>query len=135
MHPIYAAPDAGAQAIPIWFAASDTFAQVRDALGDAARAFAEAAGFEAKAGRHLLLPGAGGSVSGVLFGIEPADKPKDPFLPGRLPGLLPAGSYRFGNDPHDARLAALAFALGAYRFTRYRRGEDKDVRLALMSGI
>ena len=83
-----------------------------------ARAFAEAAGFEPKAGRHLLLPGADGGLGGVLFGLETADEPqRDPFLPARLPGLLPAGTYRFANAPHDARLAALAFALGAYRFT------------------
>ena len=64
----------------------------------------------------------------MLFGLEPADEPeKDRFLPGRLPGLLPAGTYRFANAPHDPRLAALAFALGAYRFTRYRkaRGERR----------
>ena len=28
---------------------------------------------------------------------------------------LPPGVYRFDNAPHDARLAALAFALGSYR--------------------
>ena len=58
----------------------------------------------------------------MLFGLEPAGKAdKDRFLPGRLPGLLPAGTYRFANAPHDARLAALAFALGSYKFTRYRK--------------
>ena len=50
------------------------------------------------------------------------------FLPGLLPGVLPAGTYRFANAPHDARLAALAFALGAYRFTRYRKAKDKAVQ-------
>jgi leucyl aminopeptidase len=68
--------------------------------------------------------------------VEVADKTsKDLFLPGRLPGLLPSGTYRFANDPHDARLGALAFALGAYRFTRYRKAEDKDITLALPSGV
>jgi leucyl aminopeptidase len=52
-----------------------------------------------------------------------------------LPSLLPAGTYRFANTPHDARLAALAFALGAYRFARYRKAEDKDVRLELPEGV
>src|SRR6185436_15364563 len=101
----------------------------------AARAFAQAAGFEPKAGRHLLLPGTKG-LSGVLFGLEPADKSvKDLFLPGRLAGLLPDGVYRFANAAHDQRLAALAFALGAYRFGRYRKTEDKAVRLALPDGV
>src|SRR5262249_39451366 len=71
----------------------------------------------------------GGGLSGVLFGLEPADKPvKDRFLPGRLAGLLPAGTYRFANAAHDQRLAVLAFALGAYRFRRYRQQDDKAVR-------
>ena len=52
-----------------------------------------------------------------------------------MPGLLPAGTYRFANAPHDARLAALAFALGTYRFARYRKAEDKDIRLELPAGV
>ena len=59
----------------------------------------------------------------MLFGIEATDDVKDLFLPGRLPQLLPDGVYRFANEPHDARLAALAVALGSYRFTRYRKSK------------
>ena len=113
MHPAFVSRG-GATPVPIWFVAADTYAQVRAQLGAAARRFAESAKFEPKPGQSLLLPGADGALSGVLFGLEPADKPdKDRFLPGRLPGLLPAGIYRFANAPHDTRLAALAFALGA----------------------
>jgi leucyl aminopeptidase len=140
MTPIFAAPDA--EAIPIRFVAADSYAAVRAGLDARAQTFADAAGFEPKAGRHLLLPGADGALAGVLFGLEPADKAaKDPFLPGKLPGLLPAGTYRFAPPPPQARegsslrLAALAFALGAYRFTRYRKGDDKEVRLALPAGL
>ena len=39
----------------------------------AARAFADAAGFEPKPGRHLLLPGAEGALAGALFALEAAD--------------------------------------------------------------
>ncbi len=100
------------------------------------RAFADAAGFEPKPGRHLLLPGAEGELGGVLFALEAADDPgKDPFRPGALSGLLPAGAYRFANTPHDSRLAALAFALGAYRFVRYRQQDAKEVRLELPGNV
>ena len=37
--------------------------------------------------------------------------------------------------PHDARLAALAFALGSYRFTRYRKSDGKTVRLEIPEGV
>ena len=68
--------------------------------------------------------------------IEPEEKAdKDLFLPGTLAGVLPAGAYRFANAPHDSRLAALAFALGCYRFTRYRKQEEKAITLELPGNV
>ena len=62
----------------------------------------------------------------MLFGLEkPGERDIDRFRPGQLSGLLPPGTYRFANAPHDARLAALAFALGAYQFTRYRKADAR----------
>jgi len=49
--------------------------------------------------------------------------------------LLPPGVYRFANAPHDTRLAVLAFALGSYRFGRYRKTEAPDVRLVPPDGV
>jgi leucyl aminopeptidase len=123
-----------AAAIPIWFVNAATYADVRERLEVPARAFADAAAFEPKPGRHLVLPGTGG-LSGILFGLEAADEAKDEFLPGLLPQHLPDGAYRFANDPHDARLAALSFALGSYRFARYRKGKPHRVTLDLPQSI
>jgi leucyl aminopeptidase len=131
MHSSFVAPSGTAQ--PIWFVTPESFRTTCAALEASARAFVAAAGFEPKAGRHLILPLQG--QTGVLFAIEGATEPKDPFLPGRLAELLPAGTYRFANAPHDSRLAALGFALGAYRFDRYRKADDKQVRLALPDGV
>jgi leucyl aminopeptidase len=133
MHPSYVTGAEAANAIPIWFVTPANWAEVGAQIGAAARSYAEAAGFEPKPGRHLLLPGTDG-VSGVLFGIDEAST-GDPFLPGKLPDLLPKGTYRFANAPHDARLAALAFALGAYRFDRYRKSDECDARLALSNDV
>src|SRR5579862_3363559 len=104
MASIFVAPGR-TDAIPIYFVTPNSYAQVRERLDGSARAFAAAAAFEPKAGRHLLLPGTSG-LGGVLFGLEGADEAKDLFLPGKLPQLLPDGAYRFANDPHDARLGA-----------------------------
>ena len=117
----------GSPAVPIWFVDGKSWPQVRAKLDPAAGAFADATGFEPKNGHSLLLPGTQG-VSGVLFGI-PANPETDPFAAGRLPGVLPAGTYRFGNSPPNSRLAVLGFALGLYRFQRYRHSEMKDIRL------
>ena len=104
MHPAFVSRG-GAAPIPVWFAGTDTYTQVREQLDATARRFAESAKFEPKPGQPLLLPGEDGALSAVLFGLEPADKSeKDRFLPGRLPALLPAGIYRFANPPHDAEV-------------------------------
>jgi leucyl aminopeptidase len=136
MHPIFVTD--GAATVPIWFVTSSNWGDVRTTMSSSARTFAEASGFEPEPGRHLLLPQPDGALSGVLFGIDSPEKAvKDLFLPGRLPTLLPSGAYRFANAPHHVRLGALAFALGAYRFVRYRRSNnsDKDVRLEIPEGV
>jgi leucyl aminopeptidase len=132
MHPIFS-PPGGTPAVPVTFVTSATWPQQRTALDARARTYAEAAGFEPRAGQHLLVPGPEGDLAGVLFALD--DGPSDSFRPGALPGLLPAGIYRFANSPSDARLGTLAFALGAYRFTRYRKADDKSVRLELPAGV
>jgi leucyl aminopeptidase len=121
-------------AIPIWFVTAATWPDIRQRLDDSTKAFAEGAGFEPKAGRHMLLPGKNG-LGGVLFGLESQGDLQDRFLPGRLAQLLPDGVYRFANEPHDARLAALAVALGTYKFTRYRKSEPNDIKLDLPQSL
>jgi leucyl aminopeptidase len=121
-------------AIPIWFVTAATWPDIRQRLDAATKAFAEGAGFEPKAGRHMLLPGKKG-LGGVLFGLESQGDLQDRFLPGRLAQLLPAGVYRFANEPHDAKLAALAVALGSYKFTRYRKSEPNDIKLDLPQSL
>jgi leucyl aminopeptidase len=124
-----------ADAVPIWFVTGKTYAELRDRLDEGARAFADAAGFKPKAGRHLLLPSNSG-LAGVLFGVDDTDDARsDPFLPGRLPQILPDGVYRFANEAPDPRLAALAFALGSYRFTRYRKPDERKLSLDLPQSL
>jgi leucyl aminopeptidase len=128
MLPIFAARSRTAR--PIWFVTAASLRKVSAALGERDRAFIKAAHFEPKPGRHLILPS-----GGALFALESASAQRNPFLPGLLPGVIPEGLYRFANAPHDMRLAALAFALGAYRFTRYRKADDKTVKLVLPDGV
>jgi leucyl aminopeptidase len=123
-------------AIPITFATKATWEGIYAELPAQARRFAQANGFKAKPGTCLTLPSADGQIAQVVFGLEEAtSKFRDLFRPGLLPGLLPPGAYRFANAPHDTRLAALAFALGCYRFSRYREADAPDVRLVLPEGI
>jgi leucyl aminopeptidase len=135
MHPIYAKTGDG-PAIPILFVNAANFAEATKILDAREHVFIKASGYEPKPGRHLIVPNTDGALAGVLFGIEAADDAtRDLFRPGQLVNALPAGLYRFANAPHDARLAALAFALGAYQFNRYREGEPRNVRLVVPDGV
>ncbi len=134
MHPVFAKP--GEQAVPILFVTAGNFEDISKRLDARARGFIRAASFEPKPGKHLFVPDSAGKLSAVLFGLEPADDPaKDLFRPGALRGLLPEGTYRFGSAPRDVRLAALAFALDSYQFARYRKPQERNVRLVLPEGV
>ena len=127
---------AGGDAVPVHFMHSGNADAVLGAMPAHTRAFAQAAGFEAKPGKLLPLPGEGAALAGVLFGLEAPDANVKDFLrPAALTTSLPAGIYRFANAPHDARLALLGVALGAYQFTRYRKGEAREVRFVVPAGV
>jgi leucyl aminopeptidase len=132
MHPAFIAHSTSAH--PIWFVTPATLPKIAAQLDAQARAFVEASGYEPKPGQHVVLPSHDG-IGGVLFGIESEKAEKNPFLPGLLAGALPPGTYRFANAPHDPRLAALAFALGTYRFTRYRKPKNAEGRLLPPDGV
>ena len=127
--------DPAAVAIPITFVTKTSCAEVLAALPQHSRGFAQASGFVGRTGQMLALPGDNGAIEAVLFGLEDEPARRDLFRPGLLPGFLPPGLYRFANDPHEARLATLAFALGSYKFSRYRKAEPHNVRLVPPDGI
>jgi leucyl aminopeptidase len=134
IHPIFVNPDESS--VPILFVTAATFDKATEIIDDRERTFLRASDYEPKPGRYLAVPGPDGKLAGVLFGLETPDAPvQEPFRPGQLVTLLPPGTYRFANAPHDARLAALAFALGAYQFTRYRKADARQVRLVLPDGV
>ncbi len=91
-----------------------------------AAGLARTADFKGKAGQMLLVPGPDGAVDRVLFGAGDSWS-----VLCALPAKLPAGVYRIVKTP-DAigpDKAALAFALGAYRFDRYKAREAERPRL------
>ncbi len=123
--------DPARPAIPVIFATRTTWEAVSADLPTQGRQFARANGFNAKPGACLPLPSAGGEIAQVLFGLDDEKaKFRDPFRPGQLPALLPPGLYRFANiAPNEAHLSTLAFALGSYRFSRYRKSDPLEVML------
>ena len=84
-----------------------------------AKGFAALSEFKAKAGQVLVVPGADGAPETALFGLGSA-----PDAQGfrALAGKLPAGDYRLNAVPAGLEPTAVAeaFALGSYRFDRYK---------------
>jgi leucyl aminopeptidase len=134
LHPAFAVATAAAR--PVWCVDDGNWKGVRERLPETARAYADAAGFKPDAGAHLILPDAKGGLFGALFGLgKRTAKHADPLLPGKLAAVLPEGDWKFAEAPRDARLAAIAFALGAYRFAKYREDKKKKPRLVLPAGV
>ena len=98
--------------------------------------WAAANGFKAKAGAVLTVPDDTGAVGSVLFGLGGPDSSEStPLLAGKLATTLPEGTYCLAGGFPDPALAALAWALGAYRFTRYRPSEKRAPRLVVPDGV
>jgi leucyl aminopeptidase len=79
----------------------------------------------------VIVPGPDGAPARVLLGLGLA--PGDPAAFRTLAGRLPAGRFRLEGTPGGlAPLdAAIAFALGLYRFERYRRRETAPPTLEI----
>jgi leucyl aminopeptidase len=135
MHPLLR-PAGTAGATPITFVTPATYPEVKAKLKAPQQAYLDAVGFEPKAGRAVAVPDAKGAIAAVLFGIEGEDAVhRDPLLTGKLPGQIPTGLYRFANDPGDAERATLAWIIGQYRFTRYKKASPKAALLVVPTGV
>jgi leucyl aminopeptidase len=122
-------PAKTAGAIPILSIASSNGPAASTALGPAEVASARAQGFNARAGRHVVLTGKDGAIARILFGLGDKPATEDPFAPGKLAKLLPQGAYRLEGDVQDPRLAALGWLLEAYSFNRYRQRSEEPASL------
>ena len=134
MHPLLL--PAGTSAIPVHCVARTDWPALRDGFAPLPRSFAQAQGFEARPGQHVLLPDAAGALAVVLLGVDPSGpRRRDPFAPGRLAAILPPGDYALVGDIGDPGLAALGWLLTSYRFERYRKPKAAAARLVMPEGV
>ncbi|GAB3029559.1 leucyl aminopeptidase family protein [Oleiagrimonas citrea] len=115
---------------PIEAVDRQSIAACRRRLGAAARRWLDASGFEPSRGSAVLIPDDKNGLARVLVGVDP----QQPLaaLAG-LPQQLPAGRYRLAEEgvALDPQLAALGWALGAYRFDRYRKSAAVPAQLVV----
>jgi leucyl aminopeptidase len=92
----------------------------------------KAAGFKAKPGSWCLVPDGRGQPARVLVGVEEGF---DRWSLGVLPGALPSGTYRLDDaipgaiSASEATAYAFAWAMGCYRFGRYKTEAKEFARL------
>lgn len=99
-------------------------------LGEPARQACTANGFSGEAGRFLGLPASADRAAIMLVGCNARD---GLLALASLPLRLPEGDYVLDprGIPLDPAQSALGWALGAYRFTRYRKATRKPARLVV----
>ncbi|HEX6144877.1 MAG TPA: leucyl aminopeptidase family protein, partial [Geminicoccaceae bacterium] len=93
------------------------------------RAWLDGINYRAQPGAGALLPGPDGAPEAALLvvGARPS-----PFDVAAAHGRLPDGDWRAASgDTVEPGVAALSWALGSYRFERYRTGEPAKRRLVI----
>lgn len=92
---------------------------------DFSKNWLQANGFKAEAGQFQLICTPQGQLAKVILVLENED---DFWSFGQL-NRLPAGVYTLANVPVSEELAAVAFALGSYRFERYKESKSSGAQL------
>lgn len=121
-------PDAGATPVPVIALCEEDLTAWRAEASPLELGLA-GADFKARSGQVVVVPGPDGKPARILLGLGGSPGETSAFR--TLAGRLPQGEFRLegrpgGLNPTDA---ALAFALGVYRFERYRRREAAPARL------
>ena len=128
MHPSFAASTRNAiplHAVTAKSAAAWVKAQKRAGL---------LSGFTGADGGLRALPDAKGHVAAWVLGLGDGS---DAFALAAFSEKLPDGVYRLGDVPEHCggANAALAWLMGSYRFSRYRKAAPKSARLVLPRGV
>ena len=112
-------------AIALWPLSHDRLAAWLANQSEQRRAWVEGAKFKAKPGVFLAVPDENGALDGVVVGV-----PENPdfWSYAGFCSALPAATYQIAIDlePAAATNAAIGWALGNYRFDRYKPNRDPE---------
>ena len=121
--------------VPIYAVTVDDLDGLLATLSDVEASWARATGFDGAAGAVTVIADARGTIGRVLFGLGRTDAPVDRLISAKLPMILPQGDYEFRTNLPDPELATLGWALGNYRFTRYKTSASPQPRLVVPKGV
>lgn len=122
--------------IPIhFFNESSLAAWLEHDADNHAKNWVNASGFEPKTGKHILVPDTDGSVSMVICGKDHSDHNGWDY--GAISKYLPEGKYFFAEkfDEHTTFLAALAWGLAGYKFSKYKEPKELKAHLQVPEGV
>lgn len=118
--------------VPIYCVESGKLSSLKSSLSKTAYVWAQNAGFNGAEGSHCALPNEAGGIEAIVFGYG---KNSDPRATGKLPKVLPKGTYYFANNLDNPHLASLGFLLGAYVFDKYKKSNAASVKLVLPNEV
>ena len=91
------------------------------------------AGFQAKAGSVVAIPGERGEPALMLAGL--GEESPGLRLLAALSASAPPGDYVLDGESDEGEVLALGWAVGQYRFDRYRGGQEGLRRLVWPGGV
>ncbi len=132
MHPNFA--KAARNAVPLHAVTAAGLRAFLTRLPKREAAVLKSAGFAARDGDLRLVPNASGGLACAVLGLGKGD---DPLALAVFSEQLPAGRYRFADVPAamGGAAGALAWALGTYQFTRYKKGKTFGAKLILPKDV
>ncbi|MBV9046589.1 MAG: leucyl aminopeptidase family protein [Alphaproteobacteria bacterium] len=96
--------------------------------------YLKASGFTAADGQMRLIQNPTGGIAAAVLGLG---KGEDNLALAHFSEQLPAGVYAFGEIPESlgGQSGVLAWALGTYQYTRYKKGKTNGAKLVVPKGI
>ncbi len=125
----FALTEKAAAAVPLHVVAKSGFKAWLGKQDAAVRQWVGATKFTCDDGKFLALPGKNGKLAGVVVGTN---KP-DMWSIAHLAHALPTNTYKLAGNISAALATQMAagWALGAYRFTRYKKSAPKPATLVM----
>jgi len=113
---------------------ADALAGWLESASPRTRRWVEAGDFEAEPGASVIVPDPDGDPSTVLVGYDPG---APLWTLAGLPGSLPPGRYSIEGSFDASTMEAFAtgWALGHYRFDRYKAGKRPECSLAVPGAL
>lgn len=116
------------KAIPITIVSINQYATWVSKQTELMKIWLNSSGFRPEFGSIRLIPDNNGRLFRILTCTT---EMKNFWVAGNLPFTLPEGDYYFDFDVKDYQYFVLAWGLGAYQFSRYKKPQRNPARLVL----